>query len=82
MSNATKGRTNRVTTHKLPARKAWVVKVAGSKIGIVNLRNDGLFWAVAGHERLGGFASKLAATNAVVEATQEALVKLERGDRS
>jgi len=73
MSNTPRLRSTHVATIKLPGMKAWIVKVKGVKIGVIRFRNDGLFWAVAGHERLGGYGSKLGATNAVIEATAEAL---------
>lgn len=58
-------RSTHVSSHKMPAAKAWIVKVNGVKAGVVAFKSDGMFSAVAGHERLGKFDSKVQAVDAV-----------------
>ena len=58
-------RSNHISTVKMPGMHSWVVKVNGEKAGVVRMHSDGMFYAVAGHEKLGKFDSKVQAVDAV-----------------
>lgn len=58
-------RTGHIASRKMPGITAWIVTVNGVKAGVVRMYADGMFSAVAGHEKLGRFDTKLSAVNAV-----------------
>jgi len=60
-----KTRSTHIHSSKLPATKAWIIKANGTKIGVVAFKADGMFSAVAGHDKLGLFDSKVQATDAI-----------------
>jgi hypothetical protein len=64
----TKTRSTHISSSKLPGTNAWVIKANGSKIGVVAFKTaEGLFSAVAGHDKLGFFDSKVQATDAIAK---------------
>ena len=59
-------RSTHISSAKLPGTQAWIVKANGKKIGLVAFKSDtGTFAAVAGHDKLGRFDSKVQATDAI-----------------
>lgn len=58
------------STRKFPGIPAYSVREDGKTLGVVRQR-DGAWFAVAGHDRLGGFPTKRAAV-AAVTANREA----------
>lgn len=62
-----KTRSTHIHSSKMPAAKAWIVKANGVKIGVVAFKADGRFAAVAGHDKLGMFDSKVQATDAIAK---------------
>ena len=61
-----KHRAGHVSQSKMPGIPAWIVRCDGKKAGVVRLHADGMFAAVAGHDRLGEFSTKIDAVEAVV----------------
>ena len=60
-------RSTHLSSHKMPGLMAWIIKANGTKIGVVRSYADGMFTAVAGHDRLGRFDSKVQATDAIAK---------------
>lgn len=58
-------RSTHISSTKMPGIMAWIIKANGVKIGVVRSYADGMFTAVAGHDRLGKFDSKVQATDAI-----------------
>lgn len=62
-----KTRSTHIHSSKLPATLAWIIKANGVKIGVVAAKASGQFSAVAGHDKLGLFDSKVQATDAIAK---------------